>query len=229
MKRLDILKTIQLIVFSILTVFCVYTVMSNEEIYKAIANIPEIGIIAGMLWVTLGISFLFLFIDFSFFSSFKQDYKELSAAALSDPHTGIANRISCDALIEKYIDMPLPDTIGCVMFELTNIQETNTLYGHTYGNISIRDFSLILKTSSIDLCFIGRNGGNKFIALFEDCSDAKIETFLKRVHAKIDSYNSTSETYPISYKFGIAFHEDKQVASKITDLIALANARINNC
>ncbi|PWJ47230.1 diguanylate cyclase domain-containing protein [Faecalicatena contorta] len=227
MRKLDIFKTIQLIVYIILTGLCVFRVMTDSEVYHYIATNSSIRMICVLLWVVLGVSFLFLFIDFSFFSSFKRDYRDLDFAVHSDPLSGIPNRFSCDALIEKYMDQPLPEDIGCIMFELSNIGEINRLYGHIEGNALIKDFSNILKTASINLCFIGRNGGNKFIALFEEGSEKKIETFLERIYFKVDSHNSGSDTRPIKYKYGRAFHEGTEV-STITDLVALANKRIYN-
>lgn len=225
MKKLDIFKTIQLIIYIILTGLCVYTIVMDPDVYQYIATNPAIRLICGALWAVLGMSFLFLFLDFSFFSSFKRDYRDLDFAVHSDPLSGIPNRFSCDALIEKYLDQPLPKDMGCIMFDLSNIGEINRLYGHVEGNTLIKDFSNILKMASVDLCFIGRNGGNKFIALFEHGSNEKLNNFLERVTSKVQSHNSVSDTRPITYKFGLAFDENNKV-NTITDLIALANKRI---
>ena len=93
------------------------------------------------------------------------------------------------------------------------------------GNILIRDFSNILHLTSLDLCFVGRNGGNKFLALFEDCSQEKLQLFLDRVQQKTDAHNAREGAYPIVYQYGIAF-EDGEAAPTITELIALSNQRI---
>lgn len=227
MKKLDVFKTIQLIIYILLTGVCVYKIMMDKEVYHAVATNPSIRLICGLLWVVLGLSFLFLFVDFNFFSSFKRDYRDLDFAVHSDPLSGIPNRFSCDALIEKYLDKPLPTEIGCIMFDLSNISEINRLYGHTDGNALIKDFSNILKMASVNLCFIGRNGGNKFLALFEEGSEEKLNTFLERIRTKVDSHNSNPDTHQIVYKYGSAYHEGNQ-ADTITDLIALANKRIYN-
>ena len=111
------------------------------------------------------------------------------------------------------------------MFDLTNIQEINEKYGHIQGNVVIREFSGILQTTSMGLCFVGRNGGNKFIALFENCTDEKLKTFLERVDKKVDRHNEMSDTLQILYRYGISFDEGETVRT-ITDLIALSNRRI---
>lgn len=225
MKKFNFLKTLQLIIFIILTAVCLIVIFTNKELFHLIAQNEHVKFICAMLWLALGISFLFTFLDFNFFSSFKRDYSELDFAVHSDPVAGIANRYSCDVLIEKYLDKPLPENLGCVMLELSNIAETNQLYGHLQGNTLIHDFSNILKMTAIDLCFVGRNGGNKFLAIFEETTEEKIETFLARVEQKVKAHNETPDNLLIQYCCGIAFHEDASV-NDITRLIALSNQRI---
>lgn len=226
MKKFDTLKTVQLIVFVLLTIVCMLIVFLNKDLFHFIAADPHVRLMCIMLWLALGISFLFIFLDFSLFSAFKHDYRELDYAVHSDPVAGIANRYSSDVLIEKYLDKPLPENMGAIMLELTNLGEVNELYGHVQGNKVIRDFSNILKLTSVDLCFVARNGGNKFLALFEEGTEEKIEVFLDRIDQKVSTNNGNSESYPIKYKYGIAFHEGSHVKT-ITELIALSNRRIN--
>lgn len=225
MKKFDTLKTIQLIVFILLTAACVVAVFFDKELFHLIAVQANVRIMCIMLWLVLGISFLFTFLDFSLFSAFKHDYRELDYAVHSDPIAGIANRYSSDVLIEPYLDKPLPANMGAIMLELSNLGEINELYGHVQGNKVIRDFSNILKLTSVDLCFVARNGGNKFLALFEEGTTSRIEVFLERIDQKVTTNNSNSESYPIKYRYGIAFHEGDNVKT-ITDLIALSNKRI---
>lgn len=224
MKKLDIFKTIQLIIFIILAGVCAYSVLFTPEVFHTVSTDSSVRIVCILLWIVLGISFLFLFLDFSFFSSFKRNYRDLKYAVHSDPVAGIANRFSCDMIIEKYLDKELPENFGCIMFTLTNIMEINNLYGHIEGNTLIKDFANILRMASVDLCFVGRNGGNKFLAIFEDTTEEKMNTFLERVQYKIVSHNAGDDTHPIEYTFGSAYHEEKAIGD-ITSLISLANRR----
>lgn len=225
MKKFDTLKTIQLIVFIAMTVACIIIVFMNKNLFHLIASQGDVRLMCILLWLTLVLVFLFTFIDFSLFASFKHDYSELDYAVHSDPVAGIANRYSSDAIIEPYLDKPLPENMGCIMLELSNIQEVNELYGHVQGNKLIRDFSNILKLTSVNLCFVARNGGNKFLALFEEGTEEKIEVFLSRIDQKVSANNSSPDAYPINYRYGIAFREGEK-ANTITDLIALSNRRI---
>lgn len=227
MKKHGIIKTIQLILFIGLTGVCLYYIFSSPSVYHLIGTDSSFRLLGILLWVSLGLSFIFILLDYNFLSSYKRDYRELDFAVHSDPTTGIANRYSCDALIEQYLDKPLPKDMGCVMLEITNIQEINRLHGHLKGNSTIRDFANILKMAERDLCFVGRNGGNKFLAVFEACSDEDIDLFLSRIEQKVQAHNALPASFPITYEYGAAFHESADIKT-ITQLIALANNRISS-
>lgn len=228
MKKLDIAKTIQLIVFLLITLVCAVLLLLDKELYHLIGSDSRFRMICGLLWFVLFLSFLFILLDFTLLSSWKKDFRELDFAVHSDPVAGIANRFSCDALIEAYLDQPLPQDMGCVMFHLANIGEINQRYGHIQGNLLIREFSNILRMSSLNLCFVGRNGGNNFLALFENTEQEKIDTFLSRVAEKTAEHNQNPDHYPIQYQYGVAFHEG-DLAPTVTDLIALSFKRIQGC
>ena len=138
--------------------------------------------------------------------------------------TGFANRASCDDVIDLYSDKPLPDSIGCAMLELSNIRQINDAAGHRAGNQAIRRFGDILREASAGLCFVGRNGGTKFLALFENCDESTIPAFLDRVRAGVERYNArTGEK--IEYRWGEAFREGPEIAT-IHRLVALSDRRL---
>lgn len=224
MKQYDKIKTIQLIIYIVLTVVGLVIIFTNKDLYHLIATDSNVKIFFGILWGILAMSFLFMFIDFSSYSTLKREYSELDLAIFSDPITGIANRHSCDALIEKYLDKPLPKGIGCITFDITNLAQINEEFGHMAGNNAIRDFSTILQTSARNVCFVGRNGGNKFLAIFQECDDKKIEDFLGDVKTRMNKYNEKRRKGNIDYKYGVAFNEGDKVKS-INQLIALSNRR----
>ena len=79
--------------------------------------------------------------------------------------------------------------------------------------------------ASLDSFFVGRNGGNRFIAMSEDLSRDDVAIFLQRISDKIDQYNSKSSSPHIRYTIGAAFN-DGEKSRDIVDLIALSNRRI---
>ena len=224
MKKFNTFKIVQLILLIILTAVSLYMLM-QPEVKQYIFDSTPATILFIIVWAVLLVTFIFLLIDFSLISSMKMDYHNLYDVAYSDPLSGIPNRFSCDTIIEKYYDKKLPDDIACVMIDLSILPEINTLYDHRTGNKVLKDFSGILSTAAVSLCFVGRNGGNKFLAIFENCTDEKLNTFLDRVTDRVDQYNQASDSISMEYRIGKAMNRDEHL-EQITKLISLANSRI---
>lgn len=224
MKKFNIIKTIQLIILLVFLVLCAYLIFFDKGLYFAISQDRNLRMLCWMLWACFGINFIFVFMDFGFSADYKRDYRELDYAVHSDPVSGLANRNSCDAILDKYADKPLPKGIGCVMIELSNIGEINKRLGHKAGNEVIADFANILKMASVSLCFVGRNGGNRFLAVFEGSTREQIDAFLERLSQKVRNHNEASPERIIEYGFGVAF-EESQVET-INELVALSARRI---
>lgn len=224
MKKFNTFKIVQLILLIILTAVSLYMLM-QPEVKQYIFDSTPATILFIIVWAVLLVTFIFLLIDFSLISSMKMDYHNLYDVAYSDPLSGIPNRFSCDTIIEKYYDKKLPDDIACVMIDLSNLPEINTLYDHRTGNKVLKDFSGILSTAAVSLCFVGRNGGNKFLTIFENCTDEKLNTFLDRVTDRVDQYNQASDSISMEYRIGKAMNRDEHL-EQITKLISLANSRI---
>ena len=224
MKKFNTFKIVQLILLIILTAVSLHMLM-QPEVKQYIFDSTPATVLFVIVWAVLLVTFIFLLIDFSLISSMKMNYHNLYDVAYSDPLSGIPNRFSCDTIIEKYYDKKLPDDIACVMIDLSNLPEINTLYDHRTGNKVLKDFSGILSTAAVSLCFVGRNGGNKFLAIFENCTDEKLNTFLDRVTDRVDQYNQASDSISMEYRIGKAMNRDEHL-EQITKLISLANSRI---
>jgi diguanylate cyclase (GGDEF)-like protein len=143
----------------------------------------------------------------------------------------VANRYSCDAYIAQYLHKKMPADMGCVTLDLVNLTEINQKYGHEGGDEAIRDFSGILTEAAraggtqegASNCFIGRNGGNKFLAIFRKCSHEMISDFLLEVE-RLEEKRLTEGKTPILYSVGVAYDEDSSVKS-LVELVALSDHR----
>ena len=206
MKKFNIFKIVQLSLLILITLISVYLLMQPEVKQYIFASTPA-TILFIIIWIILLASYVFLLIDFSILSSVKLNYHNLYGVAYSDPLSGIPNRFSCDTIIEKYYD--------------------TTLYDHATGNMLLKDFSNILSASALSLCFVGRNGGNKFLAIFENCTDDQLNTFLARIADRVKQHNQSPSAISIEYRIGIAKNSEEHLA-EITQLIALAYNRISD-
>lgn len=224
MKKLSLLKMVQLTVLVILTLVSICLLL-NSDIKQYIFSNMAATILFAVVWIILIASFIFLLMDFNVISEMKLNYHNLYQVAYSDPLSGIPNRFSCDVLIEKYIDQDLPDSVGCAVLDLTNLPAINSEYNHATGNKLLSEFSTLLSSAAANHGFVGRNGGNKFLAIFEDCDQAKLNNFLESVESKVERHNASPKALPIEYKAGFALNSEEEFL-QITRLIALANQRV---
>ena len=238
MKKFEILKTIQLILFIILTATALVTVFRDDELYQTIAADPHVRLLSMLLWIALGLSFLFMFFDFGSYTDLKRENIELDQAVYADALTGVANRYSCDAYLSQYQGKPLSKDMGCITLDLTSLQEINEIEGHEGGDQAIRSFSDILTTAGEPLmntggknasgdgaqhrgCFIGRNGGNKFLIIIRNCTEKKLETYLQSVQQQVEELNKNRKAR-LTYTEGSALAAGSGVTS-LTALVALSD------
>ena len=224
MKRFDTLKTIQLVILAVLTVAALAAVFTDPSLYALIASDRGVRLLGILLWLVLGLSFVFLFIDFNSYAGLKRENTELDHAIYSDALTGIANRYSVDTYIAEYLNKPLPSDMGCVTIDLTNLGQINEAHGHEGGDAAIQAFSDILKNASSGVCFIGRNGGNKFLAIFRECSQKRLERFLASVEEQVRQRNNDHPDAALCYSTGVAFDEGDKVKT-LTELVAMSDRR----
>ena len=224
MKKFDRIKTIQLILLMAITASSLVVILRNSELYALIATNMAARTISVLLWLTLGLSFLFLLYDFSSYADMRRENSELDNAVYSDALTGIANRYSVDAYIGQFLGKPLPEDMGVVTIDMTNLSEINKAHGHSGGDMAIQEFASILQTAAGRACFIGRNGGNKFVAIFRDCTETRLERFLDSVESLTEERNTLHEDARIRYSAGKAFNEGEDI-STVTELVALSDKR----
>ena len=198
--------------------------LTDRVLYAQIAEDSHVRLLSVLLWLSLGLSIAFLFYDFNAYAGMRRENLELDNAIYSDALTGIANRYSVDAYIGQFLGKPLPADIGCVTLDLINLTQINAALGHTGGDAAIQDFSAALQDAATGVCFIGRNGGNKFVAIFRDCSRKRLDTFLNNLQEQVDKRNADGRQIPILYSIGTAFEEGERI-NTLTQLIALSDRR----
>ena len=227
MKKHNRLKTARLITYVILAAACLALIFFNKDVYHGIAHDSGMRALCVILWLTFVFSFFYTILDFSYTANLKKDFSELDYAVHTDSLSGLANRFSADSIIESYLDKPVPRDFCCVMMDISNLAEINELHGHITGNAMIREFSDILADASRDLCYVARNGGNKFLAIFDKATESDIRLFSEKLQHSILKRNALPGALPIHYRTGMSWHEGPEANIKgVTDLIALANRRL---
>lgn len=201
---------------------CIF--LNNIEVYNAYSK---------SLWpyyTIMGIRILIfiasIFLDIYILKKTASIEKRLSTLAFLDKLTGLPNRYSCDLLIQGYSDSDKLPGVGFILMQLKNLKDINSGSGHNDGNNLIADFSSILEDVGDGYGYIGRNGGNEFIVLLEDCDNTKIEMFLMDLTKRIHGYNELNVGAPIEISYSKVLNNLEHM-NKITDVISLGYRRIH--
>jgi diguanylate cyclase (GGDEF)-like protein/PAS domain S-box-containing protein len=105
--------------------------------------------------------------------------------AMTDPLTGIANRLGFDLELARLADT-VPTKPGhaifLMMIDLDWFKQVNDTYGHDAGDEVLRYFARLLKRTLRDTDFMARLGGDEFVVLFDATTESGFE---ERVAQKI--------------------------------------------
>lgn len=133
--------------------------------------------------------------------------RKLDRMAYIDQGTDLPNARRC---LERLSDeRPIqPDVkITCFMFDLNNLKETNDEYGHEEGNVLLARFAACLKRAKSEHTFVGRFGGDEFIAVAVGISPEGASDFLDKIDENIRESNKLAKV-KISYARGFAMSID---------------------
>lgn len=114
------------------------------------------------------------------------------------------NRTACDLFIRNNSSRVLPDDTVCVVVELANLSQINTVYGRERGNAMLTQFADFLKEASATCGTIYYNGGQQFIGFFDQCRMEDAESFADYFHRLIAAYNAESTEATYEYVLGIS-------------------------
>ena len=125
-----------------------------------------------------------------------------------DEATGLPNKNKCEELLSDF--SLLEESIGVCVFDLNNLRIINNSMGHEMGDEYIRRFAVLLRESVPEEYFVGRAGGDEFIAIMKNQSHEQMQEILKRLRAHVWKYSEDHTDIPISYAAGYALSEDQE-------------------
>ena len=125
-----------------------------------------------------------------------------------DEATGLPNKNKCEELLSDF--SLLEESIGVCVFDLNNLRIINNSMGHEMGDEYIRRFAVLLRESVPEEYFVGRAGGDEFIAIMKNQSHEQMQEILKRLRAHVWRYSEDHTDMPISYAAGYALSEDQE-------------------
>lgn len=135
---------------------------------------------------------------------------ELESTAYLDKHTGLPNKSRCEELL--HMGGFIKDTTCCIMVDMNNLKKVNDTLGHAAGDEMISNFARLLRFAIPKQHFVGRYGGDEFIAILHNITEAEIKKILNDLQEEVIQFNiknhGTENT--ISYAVGYAISTDSE-------------------
>lgn len=193
-------KTIQLILLIILEAVFFIILVTNKELRSNVFTDMGLFTLCLITWILFIIILLSLFFDIYQLRSFSILNRELQQLAYIDNKTGIPNRTSLDILFNSYSTEEALQNVGCCLFTIENLNILNESVGRKAGDEMIQNFCTILEETGDKYGFVGRNGGNEFIMVINNCTNELIETFYITLDNRLKLYNDENALAPIIVK-----------------------------
>ena len=223
-RAIFIYKVVFLLVILTLNTILALYFFSNFATYQANSELlaPYYSIVGLRLLLILASILLDIFILVKTASV----ERRLSSMAYLDKLTGLPNRYSCDLLIQSFNEPSKLPTVGFILLQINNLNSVNSSGSHKDGNNLIAEFSFILEDISEKYGYVGRNGGNEFMVLLENCDNTMSDMFLMDLTKRIHGYNAMNVGTPIEVSYSKVLNAVEHKES-MSDIISLGYRRIH--
>lgn len=196
-KTIGISKFIQLIITGCIDIFFFLFLFLNSDFRNHIFTNKSLSFLCVFIWISLLIFLIFIFLDIIYLRHLSMETHELNKRAYLDRLTNIPNRQSLDMLFETHRTPESLAQMGCGMIRLTNLNEVNDRLGREIGDALLQTFCKLTEEISDSYDFAGRNSGNEFIFVIEECNQNSYAAFIDKLRAKLHQFNTSNLQYPI--------------------------------
>lgn len=132
--------------------------------------------------------------------------RQLEQKAYIDLHTGLPNKSKCEELLHNVEFIKSPT--ACIVFDMNNLKRVNDSLGHSIGDQLILNFARLLRNAFPAKDFVGRYGGDEFMAVVYDADRQTVLEILNELQREIDQFNSYGTQFLISCSHGWALSTD---------------------
>ena len=148
--------------------------------------------------------------------------KDMHDTYSRDRATGVFNRNKCNEVIRFRNDAK--STI--IVFDVNNLKYINDTFGHEDGDTVLKVFAGIMRSCIPAGNFLGRSGGDEFIAIIHNDDENRIEHIIEDINCQIDEYNRTNnKEYKLSVASGYALSTETENKT-YREMLRLADKRM---
>lgn len=191
-KGFKLFKIIQLTILLIFAVTFFLYLYIDDELRTHVFSNKNLMTICVFLWAFMLYSVACIVMDFYQLEGHIAHNNVLSRAVYTDALTGIANRHGVDRMFEDYSKGKDISKLGCALISISNLDEVNHEKGRIQGNLLLVDFSRIIERVGAHYGFVGRNSGNEFLTVIDNCGRDRMDKFIGELLAEVNAHNSIS-------------------------------------
>ena len=155
----------------------------------------------------------------------QQSNQDLRRLAYLDVKTSLPNKTACERVLEQHAVSEKCAGCLCMMMDLNDLKRLNDSLGHEMGDVMIASFAHIIELCLPEQAFVGRWGGDEFIAVFHQGSSAAAAAYIAKVQAAVDRYNAGHTRVQISFAYGWSLG-DEHPQENMQGLLAIADQRM---
>lgn len=130
----------------------------------------------------------------------KENKNKFQILARTDSLTGIYNRYGFDESAEKMMDKNPKAHFVAALLDIDDFKFINDIYGHAYGDKALKSLADSMKTFFPSDALLGRNGGDEFCILLQNCTCEDAKELLQQFTGlpKAFSYKGKEQSFNIS-------------------------------
>lgn len=143
------------------------------------------------LIVLCGMAFIYEFTTAALIRERDLEHENVNRLAYTDALTGLANRLDLDTelsvRIARYNARITRSAFALCMLDLDGFKPINDEFGHDIGDVVLQTVSERLLGCLREADYVGRQGGDEFMLIFDAVSTAtQVEVFAKRVAQQLE-------------------------------------------
>lgn len=131
--------------------------------------------------------------------------KSLLQKAEYDALTGILNRRAFDQICRNSAEQK--EKLAMLLIDMDNFKSINDTYGHSGGDIALKELARILTETFRSGDFVARIGGDEFAVILPGCPAEAGNTIIDKVSRINEELSGLQDIKNVSVSVGVAFSE----------------------
>lgn len=218
-KGFKLFKIIQLIILVIFALAFFLNIYLDEDMRVSVYTNRSLLTICVFLWAFMLYSVVCIILDYYQLEGHIAHDNSLNRAVYTDSLTGIPNRFGCDMIFQEYTNGKDISKIGCGLIEIANLDDINRKKGRANGNVALVNFSRMIERVGSHYGFVGRNNGNEFLVVIDNCDEVKFDRFIDELGKETGEYNQLQSNDNIELSYNYLLNERENIAD-FTELIS---------